>query len=344
MEELQTQIIENDNSGCIECGHSIVLEGYPNKLCAECRQKYIKFPIPLWVKGFGIGVLVLVIISFVLNNRIYQIHRLMNKGDKLVSDQKYYSASSYFQKAIKRDSNNVKAHAMNMLCNYYNGKDQDMIADYMWLIDRNLKDDDVPKETLIIPNIIMETYPYDSLGFELVRIDSMHEVKLMSLEKYFATHPANNVKYYLANEYFDADLFTKCDTLLNELLEDNPSNISYQSLKVALLRRQGKFEEANKICDHLLKDNKESYVAYVMKAKIATASNHLKEAYRLIDRAAEFHSSPEDDITFLAVKLQLLNKENKVNEYQKLLEDVKIKFKDSPAELEYLQSAISKFN
>ena len=54
MEEIQGT--ENNAGGCINCGHPVIVKGYPNALCESCRNNYIKFPIPKGIKIFAIGI------------------------------------------------------------------------------------------------------------------------------------------------------------------------------------------------------------------------------------------------------------------------------------------------
>lgn len=56
-------VIPSNPKVCMNCGNPEIIKDALNPLCEECRAKFIKFPIPLWVKVFGGAIAALVIFS-----------------------------------------------------------------------------------------------------------------------------------------------------------------------------------------------------------------------------------------------------------------------------------------
>jgi hypothetical protein len=51
--------------GCVACHSSAIVPGFATALCQPCRDKLIKFPIPVWLKGVAAALVVLFLVSAV---------------------------------------------------------------------------------------------------------------------------------------------------------------------------------------------------------------------------------------------------------------------------------------
>jgi hypothetical protein len=51
--------------GCVACHSPAVVPGFATALCQPCRDKLIKFPIPVWLKGVAAALVVLFLVSAV---------------------------------------------------------------------------------------------------------------------------------------------------------------------------------------------------------------------------------------------------------------------------------------
>jgi len=91
MDELSVEkLVELQSSNlCINCGKCEADEKYPNKLCTDCRDSFIKFPIPLWIKIFAAAVGAVVLISMVtlpksLSTSIHHKRGMNAEAEKII--------------------------------------------------------------------------------------------------------------------------------------------------------------------------------------------------------------------------------------------------------------------
>ena len=66
---------------CVECGQDMYDEVYKTPLCTCCRQKFIKYPIPLSVKIFGSAIIMIMVFS------LYSFSQNMNPGSPFQKGQ-----------------------------------------------------------------------------------------------------------------------------------------------------------------------------------------------------------------------------------------------------------------
>ncbi|WDF56488.1 hypothetical protein [Mucilaginibacter sp. KACC 22063] len=87
---------------CINCGNTEILKGYRNNLCSECREKMINYPIPLWVKLFGLGILVVMLISIIWLPGNFKAALAFSKAEKAKNNHFYLTAQRELEIARKR--------------------------------------------------------------------------------------------------------------------------------------------------------------------------------------------------------------------------------------------------
>jgi hypothetical protein len=105
---------------CQQCQVNPILEGYPNPLCASCRKQFIHFPIPLWVKGFGAGVIVLVLIGLISFPKQIGIGIHMKRAETALSSRKYLTAQKELQKVLIAAPEMKTAKSDMLIASYYN--------------------------------------------------------------------------------------------------------------------------------------------------------------------------------------------------------------------------------
>lgn len=66
---------------CVECGQDMYHEVYKTPLCSCCRQKFIKYPIPLSVKIFGTVIAVTALFS------LYSLSQNIKSGSSFQKGQ-----------------------------------------------------------------------------------------------------------------------------------------------------------------------------------------------------------------------------------------------------------------
>ena len=78
--------------GCAGCNHPVIEHGYPTPLCRDCRDNFIKFPIPRVIKLFGavLGIILLYAMSGVPKNLATGIH--YERGKEAIEKENYFTA------------------------------------------------------------------------------------------------------------------------------------------------------------------------------------------------------------------------------------------------------------
>jgi tetratricopeptide (TPR) repeat protein len=116
----ETVTAEVTEQTCICCKSPNILQGYPNRLCAQCRESYIKYPIPSWIKAFGAAIAILVVFSSinVYKNLIVGIH--YERGVKAENEKRYLTAQKEFEKVVTKLPGNPEARAHLLIGAFYN--------------------------------------------------------------------------------------------------------------------------------------------------------------------------------------------------------------------------------
>lgn len=312
--------IENEeHTGCIKCGHVHVLEGFPSRLCAECREELIRYPIPAWVKGVALGTLAVMVIGFWINRSIFSQHHFMARGERFIEEKKYFSAANEFKQLLRTDSNNVKAHAYLFACDYFNDNSIDLFPDYSWLAARNPKEEDVPAQTLFALKAIGLVYPNDSLTAWLTRGDSLHVDQVENISNYVQIYPDDLCGLYqLASVCYDSMQMHACDSVLQLLLQQEDQINSYLGLRVAYFRKMKQFQQADSTLIQMFAVNKESYTAFLTKSKLELAKGNVHEAKQYLSEARKYCENPDNNSSFLLTKILFAKKEHRDEEYHRL--------------------------
>jgi hypothetical protein len=123
-DQLKGRMIEKeiDPTICSSCTKDFddrilnTIGGYP--ICEHCEIIIKEKTFPTWVKGFFIGVLVLVAFSFVWNWRFIQAYSVLKKTPQAINEQNYKLAGEEFKSAY---DNVPEIKDLRMWASYYNG-------------------------------------------------------------------------------------------------------------------------------------------------------------------------------------------------------------------------------
>jgi len=117
--QLAEQDAEN-TGGCVSCGNPAVLKGYPTALCGECREKFIKFPVPKWLWAFAgaLGIVLLFALSQLPRNIFTGI--ALEKGKKAENLHRFSTAQKEFEKVVAKEPAYIEAQGHLMKAAFYN--------------------------------------------------------------------------------------------------------------------------------------------------------------------------------------------------------------------------------
>jgi len=290
----ETVTAEATDKVCIGCGSTEVLHGYPNALCVECRQHYINYPIPLWIKIFGGVIAALVIFSGINVTKNLRTGITLERGIKAENERRYLTAQREFEKVVSRFPQNPEANAHLLIASFYNHDFATFANTSKVLEGKTFDDQELFQKADYVFSSAFKYFPSDSLR---ALTDGYAEVKGgvpdTAIEHFVEKHStdANSALQY-ASILLDKKEFSKVDTILIKLLKDDPEYSSALILLSASKRYQHNASEALIYIDKLLELNKEDVYALSSKARVMLMLRKDKEA---LDNALQAKRLAETD-------------------------------------------------
>lgn len=272
---------------CINCGSTDVLSDVPNALCADCRQSFIKYPFPLWIKAFGIGIAVVVLFSLFSFFESLQTGIHLERGLRAEKDHRYQSAQHEFEYVLKKVPNHVEAKAHLLMSSFYNNDMATFAAMANKLEGDKFEDNELFANAERVFSEATLHYPSDSLTAVYQQVKDLPEdKKANAVEAYANQHPLEVLAAVQAASYYvDEKMFGKADSILLGVLERQPLYSPALTTLVASKRYQKDFTSAQRYIDELLAINKENVYAISSKARIMLMMHKDEEAVRLAEQA-----------------------------------------------------------
>jgi tetratricopeptide (TPR) repeat protein len=325
---------------CIKCRSEDILHGYPNALCAECRVGYIKFPFPLWIKVFGIGIGVVVLFSCFsfFDNVQTGIH--MERGIRAEKERLYFTAQKEFEKVLKKVPDHIDAKAHLLISAYYNQDFSTLIETSNSLEGETIEDQDLFRNAEKAINSAAGFFPSDSLNAVYERFKNDTGKVSSAIEDYYRNAPHDiSAGLDIASKAFDKEDYIKADTILGKILKSDSENISALTLMSSIKRYQKDAPGALKYIDQLLSINKENLYALSSKARVKLMMHKDDEALQLAEQVNKLDKAFPYNIATLAIIYHYTNKVNKRDEIVK-----KVQASKDSATMEYMQYAMDIIN
>jgi tetratricopeptide (TPR) repeat protein len=292
---------------CRHCGINPPTEGYPNPLCASCRQQFIRYPIPVWVKGFGIGVTLLVIIGLVgfPKQMITGIH--VRRADYAMSEKKYLTAKKELRQVLASAPEMKNAKLDLLIASYYT-----MDLQSMGEMIRDLKDVSFEKNATFntVQDLIADAnnfIPSDSL-FQLMQKYPNHTDAMDKFRSYIVRHPDEpyGIAWYV-NQFSEKENPAWCDSMVHQMLNAYPANMMGMMTAISIARIQHRYDPALNYCRQLLALNAECTYAISAEARILMARGHLPEGIEMAKKACIMDSTDGFSEATLALGFHLNN-------------------------------------
>ena len=282
MEQISNEAVANTNApgGCINCGHPVVVPGYPNALCADCRQRFIKFPIPNWIKIFGaaIGLIFLFSLYKIPRNISLGIH--FEKGKTAITEKKYLTAQRELEIFLKKVPRNLEARCYLLIASFYNEDYETSGKMFEQLKDQNIEDKDLVSQ---VEQTLQFGQPYfANEKFSALLKEYDNDVMKIPRQRVKNYLDSNKDDIYAATTYVQItgieDKQVNSDSILTAILKLNPDYTPALFLASAQNRLNKKFEASIENCDRMLNINKESPAAFASKARTLLWMKKDKEA------------------------------------------------------------------
>src|SRR6185295_12849149 len=96
-------------SVCSHCQISSIDTRYSSPLCEECRQKFIRYPIPKWIKLFGAGVALVFCLALIKLPTQLSTGVHLEKGKNAIKDRRFNTAHKELKLALNNIPNSKEA-------------------------------------------------------------------------------------------------------------------------------------------------------------------------------------------------------------------------------------------
>lgn len=275
---------ENDpQPRCAGCEQPLFERTGRTPLCSDCRARFIRYPVPNWIKLFGAAVLIMTVygLTRLPSSLTAAIHH--KRGERAMERHQYATAQRELEAAVKMQPDYLEANLHLLIAAYYN---EDFAAAYRTsqkLDGREVEDKELYERTSDIMQRIGNTYPSDSIqAFIMSQPGSADEIPEAEWAAYLKNHPR---EFYSdlarASAASDRKEYPLAEALLYNAMQTDPENTRALHMMVSVKREQLRFDSALYYADRLLDVNKEIAASYGAKARVLLKQKRDKDAQRL---------------------------------------------------------------
>lgn len=277
-----------DDGLCINCHVNEPLTNYPNRLCQECREKFINYPIPRWIYLFAGGVLVIMIIGLFRMPTYLKTAIHLSRAEKAMETKKYVTAQNELAQVLTQFPDNIEANAKMAIAASYNWDFKAFFLSAAKLENKTTENEELINDVNRAFSKIETIIPKDttlSAKMALIKDDPQ---KLVTYFNAAVSNKQGEVPFQgivIANYLYDLKDYKTCDQILDKVLDFSPEFYSALLLKSAVKRNTGDFDEALTICNRLLELNHEDVQCISQKSKIELKRNHDEDAAKYAHEA-----------------------------------------------------------
>ncbi len=301
MEEISTSspvAAGQQQKACISCGNPQILHGYPNALCEECREKYIKFPVPLWVKAFG-GALALLVIFLLFNlPKTLSAGIGYERGIKAEEAKKYETEQQEMERVVQAMPAYTEAKAHLLIAAFYNNDLGTIAGMAQQLSGKKIDDEELFRETDAMLTKSDSYFPTDSFAALLKKYpDSTGGIPDAAFKRFVLQTPDDLfAKMRYASVLDNEKNYTASDSMLQVVLQKDAAYIPALEFIEGLKRVMNDTKASFDYCDKLLAINHESLFALAGKARTFLKTNQPKQALQYALQA--YNIKPTDGYSY----------------------------------------------
>lgn len=322
MEEMNNDHPVERKGGCVQCNHPIVVPNVPTPLCEDCRNSFIKFPIPNWIKIFGGAVCLVVIFSMykLPRNLMTGVH--LEKGKTAISEKRYRTAQEQLEKFEQRVPDNIEANSYLLIAAYYNSDMATVTRLFNKLESQNFEDRALLEQVEIAVGNASTNFPGDSL--RLLLEPYKYDISLLpedSLRQFINKYPKDIYSLmYLASISNQKEDYKAADSILTTILSIDKDYFPALELLSAVKRQENELDESIECCNKLLEINHESTFGMASKSRTLLKQKKDTEALELAEKSYELGKADAYSTGSLLLAYHFTNKTKEKNE---LLQKVK---------------------
>lgn len=256
---------------CVHCKNNLFEAGFPTKLCLECREHFVKYPIPKWIWLFAGGILLMMVIGMIRMPKYISAAYHLSRAEKAIERHAYYTAQKELLLVIENTPENVVANGNLLIAAAHNHNY--MLAGFAFqkIAGKKLDDNELYASVQSAMQLVEENYPSDTTVYGKIAVakDSVDDLKQIynflvaknNLDQYV-------VGVYVADKLYEKELYKDAEQILEHVLKNEPDFYPAIGLMIAVKRNLGQYDQANAFCDQLLTQNCEDVIAYTQKARV----------------------------------------------------------------------------
>lgn len=309
-EERIDSLPESTFPACSSCGqsHSGVEGKIP--LCAPCRAQFIRYPIPKWIKAFGAGILVLMVVAMVSMPRQISMGVHLERGIQASKEHRFVTAQKELQQVADKEPQYTEAQCRLLIAAYYNNDLNTVANCYNKVEHQKVDNQELVVDVTTALDQMTAYVPTDS--FLVLKTKKQEGLSEKDFLNYFShnTHDAFSV-VSLASLLFDQKKYVSADSALNEVLRNNPNYYTALAMKVSLKRMQLQFDSSYYFADRMLAQNKEDAFAMSTKARTLLKQHKDKEAFELNQQSLALNPALDYGLGNLALIYHFRNETGK---------------------------------
>jgi tetratricopeptide (TPR) repeat protein len=253
-------------------------------ICSECREAYIRYPIPKWIRIFGAAILVLMAVGLTRlpGNLSAAIHQ--KRGERAMAEHRYSTAQKELQLALKAQPDYLEANLRLMVAAYYN-EDFDLAARTGQKLEgHKIDNQELYEAASDVAAKINRHYPSDSLqAFVLAQPEPPYEIPEASWARYLENHPSEDfIALLRAAAAVDRKQYYLAQDLMRNTLALDPEYTRGLQQMVTIKRELNQFDSAHYYADRLLALNREMPASFGTKARILLKQHKDGEAGKVL--------------------------------------------------------------
>lgn len=322
MDQPITDLEENvpeKQSGCTNCGHPVLSEG-ATSLCSECRESFIKFPIPVLIKAFGGIVLLILIFAMTKFPKSLSAGVHYERGNDAMDNHNYYTAQREFEKVIKEIPDYSEAKQHLAIASFHNLDMNVFIPVANELVGKAIEDQGTYFELQKIIDKAGDYFPSDSFSLLMENYPSIDSIPEQDYRDYISKYPEEVFPISrFASVLLNQNRYTECDSVLNGLLIYDGNFVNALTLKTSLKRQIGQMDSSHYYCDKLLSLNQEFSYGIASKARTYLMEKKNKEGLQWAQKSVAIDKK---DFYSLATLAMAYHFNNKTAERDKLIKEV----------------------
>jgi hypothetical protein len=336
MEETPEPAIDS-NRNCASCGQPAMNEDHPTPLCADCRKHFIRFPIPLWIKGFAGGIGVLVLFSLFTFPKDLSVGITLEKGVRAEKEKKYVTAQRAMESVLEKVPSNVEAKGHLLIDAFYNQDLQTFGEQYEKLKYVSIEDHDL---LATINYVVDKAAPYftdsaDAFAIFKVTHPDLTRAPDTAWTAYMMKNP-HDLRALMAyvSQLFDRKEYDRCDSCTRYVLKQDGEFLPALAIMSSIKRQQHKLDSALFYNDRLLSINRESPDGIASKARTLLMQKKDNEA---LDLALKSYELEKNDVYTQGTLILAYHFNHRIRDRDDLLKKALITAAKDSTDIERLQ-------